>query len=48
MGIGHAVVPAAEQAVAEDAAGADGDLAALLLVDDVFPSGFVGCNSPGR
>ena len=42
MGIGHAVVPPAEQAVAEDAAGADGDLAALLLVDDVFPSGFVG------
>ena len=37
MGIGHAVVPAAEQAVAEDAAGADGDLAALLLVDDVLP-----------
>ena len=47
MGIGHAVVPAAEQAVAEDAAGADGDLAALLLVDDVFPSGFVGCPAGG-
>ena len=47
MGIGHAVIPPAEQAVAEDAAGADGDLAALLLVDDVLPGGFVGCPAGG-
>ena len=46
VGIGHAVVPAAEQAVAEDAAGAQRDLAALLLVDDVLPHGLAG--GPGR
>ena len=42
VGIWYTVVPAAEQPVAEDAAGADGDLAALLLVDDVLPDRLAG------
>ena len=42
VGIWYTVVPVAEQPVAEDAAGADGDLSALLLIDDVLPHRFAG------
>ena len=42
MGVGDAVVAAAEEAVAEDAARADGDLAPLLLVDNVLPDRLAG------
>ena len=43
MGVGDAVVAALEQAVAEDAARADGDLAPLLLINDVLPDRLAGC-----
>ena len=42
VGVGHAVVAAAEHPVAKDAAAAQRDLAALLLVDDVLPDGLAG------
>ena len=41
-GVGDAVVAAAEEAIAEDAARADGDLAPLLLVDNVLPDRLAG------
>ena len=42
VGVGDAVVAAAEEAVAEDAARADGDLTPLLLVDNVLPDRLAG------
>ena len=42
MGVGHAVITAAKQSIAKDAARTKRDLAALLLVDDVLPDGLAG------
>ena len=42
MGVGDAVIAAAENTVAEDAAGAQRNFAPLLLVDDVLPDSFAG------
>ena len=42
MGVGDAVIAAAENTVAEDAAGTQRDLPPLLLVDDVLPDSLAG------